>query len=234
MWSAEPSWWCSGWSLLHLAKTPRDVRATVIGSDETKSPLLVEHLNFARRHASLLVFCGLTPRSEHPLPFGRGIVLPLLDQALLMDLEVGYTLPDLLALRVYPLHGRHPVRFNNGTRHRWFDMKASCKRHRFFDERISFPTGHSDPQSSSYRAERKASMCCELEGVDAVDNRRRDAFPTRRANPKVAAGLVEKAAFERMLRRFPRPADRIPHAVHYAGGNVWPAFLHDLMVSVFG
>ena len=74
-------------------------------------------------------------------------------------------------------------------------MKAFCKRHRFFDERISFPTGHGDPQSSSYRAERKASMCCELEGVDAVDNRRRDAFPTRRANPKVAAGLVEKAAF---------------------------------------
>jgi len=72
--------------------------------------------------------CGLTPRSEHPLPFGPGIVCALLDQALLMDLEVGYTLPDLLALRVYPLHVRHPVRFNNGARHRWFDMKAFCKR----------------------------------------------------------------------------------------------------------
>src|SRR5215211_6354042 len=160
-----------------------NVRATVIGSDETKSPLLVEHLNFARRHASLLVFCGLTLRSEQPLPFGRGIVVPLLDQALLMDLEVGYTLPDLLALRVYPLHGRHPVRFNNGARHRWFDMKAFCKRHCFLDERISFPTGHGIPQSSPYRAERRASMLLRVGGVDTVDNQRRDAFPTRHANP---------------------------------------------------
>jgi hypothetical protein len=33
-----------------------NVRATVIGFDETVSLLLVEHLNFARRHASLLGF----------------------------------------------------------------------------------------------------------------------------------------------------------------------------------
>jgi hypothetical protein len=34
----------------------KNVRATVMGFDETVSLLLVEHLNFARRHASLLVF----------------------------------------------------------------------------------------------------------------------------------------------------------------------------------
>jgi hypothetical protein len=38
------------------AETWKKVRAAVIGSDETKSPLLVEHPNFARRHASLFVF----------------------------------------------------------------------------------------------------------------------------------------------------------------------------------
>src|SRR5215211_835886 len=173
-----------------------NVRATVIGSDETKSPLLVEHLNFARRHASLLVFCGLTPRNEQPLPFGRGIVLPLLDQALLMDLEVAYTLPDLLALRVYPLHGRHPVRFNNGTRHGW---KAFCKRHRFFDERIkvSFPTGHGNPQKLTLSGRAQdfhvvASWRC----VDVVDNRRGDAFPTRRE-------YLQKQSAEQLLRRDP-------------------------------
>src|SRR5260370_7626686 len=39
-----------------MLRRGENVRATVIGSDETKSPLLVEHLNFARRHASLLGF----------------------------------------------------------------------------------------------------------------------------------------------------------------------------------
>src|SRR5260370_30484187 len=39
-----------------MLRRGENVRATVIGSDETKSPLLVERLNFARRHASLLGF----------------------------------------------------------------------------------------------------------------------------------------------------------------------------------
>jgi hypothetical protein len=34
----------------------KNVHATVVGFDETKSPLLVEQLNFARRHESLLGF----------------------------------------------------------------------------------------------------------------------------------------------------------------------------------
>jgi len=41
---------------------------------------------------------GLTLRREHPLPFGRGVVLPLPDEALLMSLEVGDALSDLVAL----------------------------------------------------------------------------------------------------------------------------------------
>src|SRR5260370_16296221 len=39
-----------------MLRRGENVRATVIGSDETKSPLLVEHLNFASRHESLLGF----------------------------------------------------------------------------------------------------------------------------------------------------------------------------------
>ena len=30
-------------------------------------------------HRPMRAFAGLTPRSEHPLPFGRGVVLPILD-----------------------------------------------------------------------------------------------------------------------------------------------------------
>ncbi len=41
---------------------------------------------------------GLTLRREHPLPFGRGVALPLLDEALLMSFEVGDALSDLVAL----------------------------------------------------------------------------------------------------------------------------------------
>jgi hypothetical protein len=41
---------------------------------------------------------GLTLRREHPLPFGRGVALPLLDQALLMSFKVGDAVSDLVAL----------------------------------------------------------------------------------------------------------------------------------------
>ncbi len=76
-------------------------------------------------------------------------------------------------------------------------MKALCKRHRFFDERIkvSFPTGHGNPP--------KLTLSGRAQGFHVVASWRvwtlwitgdGDAFPRRRANPKVAAGLVEKAA----------------------------------------
>ena len=75
--------------------------------------------------------------------------------------ELGYALPDLLALGVHPLHGRYRVRFNDGVRHRRFDTKALGKRRRFFDKRsqVSFPIGHGNsPKRSPYRAEPSASM----------------------------------------------------------------------------
>jgi len=53
-----------------------------------------------------------------------------------MRLEAGDALPDLLALGFYPFHGRYPVRFDDGARHRWLDPKALRKRHRLFDELI--------------------------------------------------------------------------------------------------
>ena len=79
---------------------------------------------------------GTMPRHQHPLPFGRDEVLALPHEALLMGLEVGDALPDLLALGRHPIHGRHPVRFDDGARHRWCDMNAFRKRHRFVDQRI--------------------------------------------------------------------------------------------------
>jgi hypothetical protein len=42
---------------------------------------------------------GTMPRRQHPLPFGRDEVLALPHEALLMRLEVGDALPDLLAPR---------------------------------------------------------------------------------------------------------------------------------------
>src|SRR5436190_17379384 len=69
---------------------------------------------------------------------------------LLMRLEVGDALPDLLALGFYPFHGRYPVRFDDGARHKWLDPKALRKRHRFFDElvKVSFPISHGSPLSA--------------------------------------------------------------------------------------
>jgi hypothetical protein len=61
---------------------------------------------------------GTMPRRQHPLPFGRDEILALPYEALLMGLEVGDALPDLLAL------GRHPVRFDDGARRRRSDVSA--------------------------------------------------------------------------------------------------------------
>jgi hypothetical protein len=60
--------------------------------------------------------------------------------------EVGDALHDLIALGYPPIHERHPVRFDEGARYRWFDANAFRKRHRFFDERIKvgFPIDHCD------------------------------------------------------------------------------------------
>jgi len=54
-----------------------------------------------------------------------------------MRLEVGDALPDLFALGLHPIHGRHPV---------CFDANALRKSHRFFDERIKIgvPIDHCD------------------------------------------------------------------------------------------
>ncbi len=92
---------------------------------------------------------------------------------LLMRLEVGDALPDLLALGFYPFHGRYPVRFDDGARHRWLDPKALRKRHRFFDEliKVSFLISHGKtPKCRPYRAEPGAAI---LLRVDTVHNRRR-------------------------------------------------------------
>jgi hypothetical protein len=100
--------------------------------------------NLRNASPAVEVFGGPTLRREYPLPFGRSVILPLPDEALLMRLEVGDALPNLLALGLYPFHKGYPIPFVDGERHRWLDSKALRKRHRFFDERIkfSFPIGH--------------------------------------------------------------------------------------------
>jgi hypothetical protein len=88
--------------------------------------------------------------------------------------EVGDALPDLFALGLHPIHGRQPVRFDNGARHEWFDTNALRKRHRFFDERIkiSFPIDHCDfPRRQPIGTSPALSL---LGGVNTVDNWRRD------------------------------------------------------------
>ncbi len=103
----------------------------------------------------------LMARCPHPLKFGRGVVFPLRYEALLMRLEVCDAIPDLLALRLPPIHGWHPVRFDDGARHRWFDMNAHRKRHRLFDKpiEIGFPIEHGNlPQTQDYRHKPNAAM----------------------------------------------------------------------------
>src|ERR1035437_1791445 len=78
----------------------------------------------------------LLARCQHPFEYGRGVVLPLSYETLLMCLEVGDAMPDLLALGLHPIHRYHPARFDDGARYQWFDTNALCKRHRLFDERI--------------------------------------------------------------------------------------------------
>jgi hypothetical protein len=48
----------------------------------------------------------LSPRCQHPLQHGRGVIFPLPDEALLMRLEVRDTPTDLLALGATPIHWR--------------------------------------------------------------------------------------------------------------------------------
>jgi hypothetical protein len=52
-------------------------------------------------------------RMGYSLPFRRGKVFQLPDEALLMRSEVGNSLPNLLALGRYPIYERHSVRFGD-------------------------------------------------------------------------------------------------------------------------
>ena len=76
----------------------------------------------------------LRARCPHSLQFGRYVLLSLPYEALLMCLEVGDTLFDLIALGYPPIHDGHSVWFDDRARHRWFDTDALRKRLRFFDE----------------------------------------------------------------------------------------------------
>src|SRR5450759_1997277 len=103
----------------------------------------------------------LLARCPHPLEFGRGVVLPLPYETLLMRLEVGDAMPDLLALGIHPIHRWHPVRLDEGARYGWFDTNALRKRHRLFDERIEigFPNDHgSFLRHRTYRHKPSAAM----------------------------------------------------------------------------
>ena len=86
-------------------------------------------------------------KMPHPLEFRRGVILPLPHEALLMRLEVGDAMPDLLALRSCAIHRWRAVRFHDGTRHHRFDANALCERHRLFDQRVEiyFPIEHGLP-----------------------------------------------------------------------------------------
>ena len=79
-----------------------------------------------------------------------------------MRLELGYALPNLLALGVHPLHGRYRVRFNARMRHKRFDTKALRKRRRFFDEcsKVSFQLAMVIPLSAHSIGPRPALPCC--------------------------------------------------------------------------
>jgi hypothetical protein len=135
--------------------------------DQPEAP----HAHWRRGRAGPLMggveLFGLTLRREPPLPFGRGVVLPLPDEALLMSLEVGDALSDLVALCVVQIYRRHPVRFDNGAWHGWFDTNALRKRRRCFDERvkISLPVGHANaPQHPAYRTRLDAAMVARWDG----------------------------------------------------------------------
>ena len=100
-----------------------------------------------------------------------------------MRLEVGNALPDLFSLGQPPIHGRRPVRFDEGTRQRWFDANALHIGHRFVDQRIEIvsPISHFYfPPANSYRHRGPATLR-KLGGVDKVDNRcqRRADAPAR-------------------------------------------------------
>ena len=72
-----------------------------------------------------VVFFGRRLRGPHPLPFGRGEVLSLPDQTLLVRLELGDALRDLLAQdTANPIHRRKSGRFSDGRRQRCFRLNA--------------------------------------------------------------------------------------------------------------
>jgi hypothetical protein len=102
--------------------------------------------DFRQVQARLRRGLAATLLSQYPIPNGSGVILSLPHEALLMRLKVGDALHNLIALGYPPIHERHPVRFDDGARHRWFDANAFRKRHRFFDERIKigFPIDHCD------------------------------------------------------------------------------------------
>jgi hypothetical protein len=99
---------------------------------------------------------GLTLRFEHPLPFGRGVVLPLPHEALLMRLEVGDALPDQLALGLYPRFGATMVRGIGASTRRLFAnavVSSTSALSSVFQSAMA-----NSPMRRPYRAEPSASM----------------------------------------------------------------------------
>ena len=72
-----------------------------------------------------VVFFGGRLRGPQPLPFGRGEVPSLSDQTLLVRLEFGDALLDLLPQgSANPVHRRKPGRFDDGWRKGRFRLNA--------------------------------------------------------------------------------------------------------------
>ena len=72
-----------------------------------------------------MVVLGSRLRGQHPLPFGRGEVTSRPDETLLVRLEFGDALLNLLPLGApNPIHGRKPGRFNDGWLRRRLRLNA--------------------------------------------------------------------------------------------------------------